>query len=585
MRRTIGLLVALSVVAGGCSDPPAEPPGSPTTSAAVQARDTPTSTFTVVAPPPDTMLPSDAEPDEFVVPEHPLRVEGDSFIVRETGNEFVVRGTNYFLIVPVGGGLEDRFFSPEYYVQATVEADFAKLASAGYNTVRIFLDTCSSGPDCIARAVGLNPEYLDVIADVMRLARAAGIMLLLTSNDIPDEGGYGVAANRDSSPDFAGYRNTHFLTRSGTDAAVRYWTDLMVGLRERNAAFDAVLGWSVLNEQWLFNDRPPLALESGLVTTATGTYDMSDPGEKRAMVVDGLRSFIAAVAGVVKAHHPSALVTTGFFAPQFPNETGIGGEWYVDTGPLVANSALDFYDFHFYLGEDLSIEEAAQNFGITDQNPVIMGEYGVFKGRAADPATLAWRIQEHVAESCTHGWDDWLYWGYLAAPFEICDSTWALTENEDQLLMQLSPKSWPDPCAPVLQNPNLAAGAEVTASMSLTDEPPSNAVDGTGAQWGSGSGPIQWVEIDLGAEALVTEIRLTVAQFPEGVTRHRIRWAPDDHVFVGERVIEGHTAEGDVLVETWATNEVTMRFIRIETTASPSWVSWREIEVMGVFRS
>ena len=36
--------------------------------------------------------------------------------------------------------------------------DFARLAGLGYNTVRVFLDQCSRGPDCIARTdeAGLN---------------------------------------------------------------------------------------------------------------------------------------------------------------------------------------------------------------------------------------------------------------------------------------------------------------------------------------------------------------------------------------------------------------------------------------------
>ncbi|NLF74160.1 MAG: hypothetical protein GX573_00570, partial [Chloroflexi bacterium] len=173
-----------------------------------------------------------------------------------TGERFVPRGVDYFWIVPVEGGFEDRVFGVDEYDAGRVRADFAMLAANGYNTVRMFLDTCSSGPGCMGRATGegLNPAYLDNITEVMRIARDEGLFLLLTSNDLPDQGGYWELSNRGANRFFEGYRNAHYLTSYGVLAATRYWGDLMAGLAARNAPFDAVLGWSLLNEQWYFND-------------------------------------------------------------------------------------------------------------------------------------------------------------------------------------------------------------------------------------------------------------------------------------------------------------------------------------------
>ena len=56
----------------------------------------------------------------------------------------------------------------------------------------------------------------------------------------------------------------------------------------------------------------------------------------------------------------------GFFAPQFPNRTTIGGEWYVDTAPLLTTTDLDFFDFHAYPDSDIGIAEIAENFGILE---------------------------------------------------------------------------------------------------------------------------------------------------------------------------------------------------------------------------
>ncbi|HDL49165.1 MAG TPA: hypothetical protein ENH33_04295, partial [Actinobacteria bacterium] len=121
-----------------------------------------------------------------------ITVDGDRFVVADTAEPFVPVGVDYFSIVPIAGGFEDRGFSPAIFDEAQVTADFTRLADAGYTTVRMFMDSCGSGDACIGSSTGrgLNPEYLAVIAEVTRIARQQGLYLVLTSNDLPDQGGY-----------------------------------------------------------------------------------------------------------------------------------------------------------------------------------------------------------------------------------------------------------------------------------------------------------------------------------------------------------------------------------------------------------
>jgi hypothetical protein len=496
---------------------------------------------------------------------------------------FVPRGANLFGIVRYGTGFQDRLLSPALFDRVAVAADFAALAGKGYNTVRIFLDSCSGGPDCIGKVEGsgLNPAALDVITDVMALAKKAGIFILLTSNDLPDQGGYWERSGAEDSATFPGYRNSEYLTRSGHDAARAYWEDLMNGLVERHAAFDAVLAWSILNEEWMFADQPPLSLRSGTVATAAGAYDVADPNQRRAMVIDNLRAFIATVAGVIRAHDPTGLVTMGFFVPQFPNPTTIGGSWYVDTAPLVVDSALDLLDFHAYPGMDIGFPEIAQNFGISDAKPVIMGEVGAFIDRfgSAEEAGLA--VQRWIAASCAAGFDGWLYWGYQRAPEAIGDATWGLLDADGYLMDALAPASQPDPCTPTLLDPNLAADARVTASRTQPGQPASNAVDGGPATWVAGEGPPQWIQVRLKAPATVTAIELTVAQSPDGRTVHRVEAVLADGSRVTIHRFSGNTAEGDVLRATFDPPIHDVVAIRVTTLVSPSWVAWHEIRVLG----
>ena len=111
------------------------------------------------------------------------------FYDKETGETFVVRGANY-VFVPAGGS--NQILRVGNYDPQRTRDDFAAMAALGYNTVRVFLDFCNQGPGCIGDADndGLNPEYLDNIADMMLAAREAGIVILFTSNDLPDQGGY-----------------------------------------------------------------------------------------------------------------------------------------------------------------------------------------------------------------------------------------------------------------------------------------------------------------------------------------------------------------------------------------------------------
>src|SRR6185503_14446846 len=205
----------------------------------------------------------------------------EEFYDKQTNEKFIPRGTNY-VFIPLGGAHTTLLFKVGSYDPQRTRDDFARLASLGYNTVRVFLDHCNQGEGCIGDQdnVGLNPAYLDNIADMMLAGRETGIFILFTSNDLPDQGGYAEEANSGSSGTFAGYRNSYYLRPHAITATRRYWRDLLSGLVEQNAAFDAVLGWQLLNEQWMFRDQPPLSLTSGIVETTTGSYDMSDPDQK-----------------------------------------------------------------------------------------------------------------------------------------------------------------------------------------------------------------------------------------------------------------------------------------------------------------
>lgn len=119
------------------------------------------------------------------------------------------------------------------------------------------------------------------------------------------------------------------------------------------------------------------------------------------------------------------------------------------------------------------------------------------------------------------------------------------------MLELYAPRNQPDPCTAVdIPRGNLAYGKPVRASRSLPEEPPAQVVDGDpGTQWGAGADAIQWIEIDLEALHQLAEIRLLVAQWPEGQTRHLVQVRGSEaEVYRTVHEFSGQTAEDEWLI-------------------------------------
>jgi hypothetical protein len=121
-----------------------------------------------------------------------------------------------------------------------------------------------------------------------------------------------------------------------------------------------------------------------------------------------------------------------------------------------------------------------------------------------------------------------------------------------------------------------------TASSTWTGSSPALAIDGdTGTYWNSGNFPPGSIDVDLGASYDVTKVRLNVAQNPSGSTTHEIWGGPSLAALTLLQTLTGVTSSGQWLESLISPAAGNVRFVRIRTTASPSWVAWSEIEVYG----
>jgi hypothetical protein len=270
----------------------------------------------------------------------------------------------------------------------------------------------------------------------------------------------------------------------------------------------------------------------------------------------------------------------GFCAPEIA-----APDWYVETESLLEKSDLDFFDFHAYPGGP-SLQEHAEHFGMIgyDAKPILLGEYGAFRHIYSEIDSAARALTAWTAESCQYGFDGWLYWTYHPADANVGDRTWGLVDEDNYLLNLFAPAKQLNPCAAVeVPNDNLTYGKPVTASRSVPDEPPTNAVDDNAdTQWIAGEGPVQWIEVDLQGNYRITEIRLLVAQYPAGNTTHRVQVrtsSSESYQTVHE--FQGSTNDNDWLIFKPDVPLENVAQIRIQTIAGPSWVAWKEIQVYG----
>jgi hypothetical protein len=183
--------------------------------------------------------------------------------------------------------------------------------------------------------------------------------------------------------------------------------------------------------------------------------------------------------------------------------------------------------------------------------------------------------------SCPLGYDGWLMWTWdtLEQP-----EFWTAIHEEGAIAAALSPIVRPDPCSVGTLDLalELAAGATAMASTAGGAGPPGNVLDGIpDTAWSAGTDAPQWIQVDLGAAATVEAVRLLVAQDPAGPTTHVVTLRDEAGATLATYTLAAATSDGDWLEPDLGGPLGGVRFVRIDTTASPSWVAWREVSILG----
>ena len=550
------------------SDRPQPPTGVPATPAATQ---TATPAATQTATPVASTGPSARPPSEHRIGVRTVGGAGE-FFDRETNQRFTPRGANLVRLA----GWHHSTLDPAFYDPAQLAIALERMASGGYNVARVFLNHDRGGLS--GSSTGLSAAYMDNVDDFLRLARASDMFVIFTQDWLPEGESY--AFEPDPLIDNV---NLLYLSAGGVEANARYFHDFAAALIERQAPLDALLAYELRNELYLTESYAPFSLSSGHVGTANGrTYDLASGVERQQLMEQGVVFWVDRMRAAIRDVDPTALVTVGFFQPKGPNPTRADDDRIIETGEVIASSEADFIDLHPYPGFDLNLRQFVENFGLpaVTSKPILLGEFGAFRAAYPTVADATRVLVEWQIESCSYGFDGWLQWTWdtLEQP-----EFWNATDEGGVLASALSPATRPDPCTvgPLDLPLELAGDAQASASSSLPDGRPALANDGLAAtSWNSGDDAPQWIELDLGSVRTISGIRLLVGQYPAGRTTHRVLARGGGGAWRLLATLRGTTTDGDWL-EVPFDSPVRARYVRVETTESPSWVAWREISIFG----
>jgi hypothetical protein len=362
------------------------------------------------------------------------------FYDRTTGARLVPRGSNYIRVAPqvdVFGRTQvyHSTFNLGDYDAARADAALSRMAVAGYNVVRVFVNnTCVQRCSANMRTGQISSSYVANVADFLRRARAHGVFVILTGDWLPSGALYDAIA-ADLRRDWFDDVNLVFLSPQGVEMSIRFWRDFIRELIRQHAALDAIFAYSLWNEASVDFRHLPFTLPTGRITTANGqTYDMASSADTKRMIDDAFVYYSDQVRTAILQVDPSALVTIGFWtAPDSP------------AGALVMRSRVDFVDIHPYPGFGATFAESMQMYGIEGPTakPVVIGEMGATRvafGTVDDAAAdlVAWQRQ-----SCAYGIDGWLLWTWDT---DEQPELWNALSGAGVIEQALAPKNRPDPC-------------------------------------------------------------------------------------------------------------------------------------------
>jgi hypothetical protein len=383
---------------------------------------------------------------EPVVPDHPRpdtappvtplpRIRIDSrrdgpsqFRHADTGQRFLPQGFNHTVL----SGGSHATLDPDVYDPQEMEAILAAMRDLGANALRLWFWTGNHRPlgFCGPQTTsGLDPAYMANVLDLLRRATRHGIYVMPILDEPPANRFYDSIVSRVSAaapcPAVSGY-NRRFLSPGFISAKAQAAQDFVSYIRDADPGLlSTVLAWQLGNELFANADEGPFVLESGVVQTASGHYDMADKLSRQACWDEGIRHWCNELTKALKEVDPDGLVMAGMWTADAQARPPINGLYHrperfpdgrvpprpsVLTGPP---SLLDALDIHIYpWGNSSQVRPPAHEWieVVTGGKPIVCGEYGAF--RNVDYNEGCRRIGHIRDQAYAMGYQGSLFWSW-----------------------------------------------------------------------------------------------------------------------------------------------------------------------------
>ncbi|MFC1647251.1 discoidin domain-containing protein [Patescibacteria group bacterium] len=132
----------------------------------------------------------------------------------------------------------------------------------------------------------------------------------------------------------------------------------------------------------------------------------------------------------------------------------------------------------------------------------------------------------------------------------------------------------------VAQESTLITNILTQASDEYEEKTSDKAVDGDNTtNWNSGGFAPQWIVLDLGSQYTINKIELNLRQSPNGRTVHKIEIGPTINNLKELITLDQITHNDQVITIPLLKTEPNVRFVKINSLMSPSWITWNEIKI------
>jgi hypothetical protein len=341
------------------------------------------------------------------------------------GKEFRPRGFNYVRLRPTWHGT----FSPKRYEATRAEAMLADLEAHGFNIVRVFIDHDAGEGVVAARdATELSPAFMANVLDFLGRALRHRVYVVPSLIHLPQCKRYSDMLGE--PPANVGGANVFYLSQGHIDSKARYVADFAAAVRKHDPGLlTTVFAYELDNETHLQATAPPFSLAAGAATPANGkTYDLSSEDDLQRMADDNVARWANACAEAIRKADPAAMVSTNVFTFRAIGRSGPGRlrrdqskDRRFPARPLaLAETSLDYLDIHFYPFDDQTLDrdlasiefEQLKTACAKRGKPLVMGEFGAFKGPYKTLPEAAAAMTRHVRRVADLGFAGYIYWTY-----------------------------------------------------------------------------------------------------------------------------------------------------------------------------